>query len=279
MKLIKKIFEFYVYSNLHVSIAIWSLSMITGSYFGVEARSASLFIGISTFVSYNGIRFFKYKTALLKKEMHVWFSKNSILLVILNSLLIIQLIQFVIKLSAIELKILFPFIVFTLLYMLPFMKFNGQRYSLRKIPGFKIFCIGISWAGLITFFPLVNHFELKGTGISLFFMQQFLFIVVLILPFDIRDMDFDAEDLKTIPMVLGVKWSKRIAMILLLIVNVVSVCVFEDKEVVVLFLMSLLLGGFVWCSKRNQSKYYASFWVEGIPIIWLVLLFLIDFLI
>jgi hypothetical protein len=53
---------------------------------------------------------------------------------------------------------------------------------------------------------------------------------------------------------------------------------FKDEitaaRIVVLIVISVLTGLFVSFSKINQGKYYSSFWVEGLPILWLVLLLL-----
>ena len=278
MKFFLIILEFYIYSNIHVALSVWSMSMITGRYFSIDTSSTSLFLALSTFVSYNGIRFLKFKTELLRKEINSWFSHHLKLLIGLILISIIKIIELVAQLSLVELGILFPFVAFTMLYMIPIIKIKGHSYSLRKIPRFKIFCISISWVGLVAFFPLAKSSLHIGFEEIIFFIQQFVFILVLTLPFDIRDMNFDPKELKTIPIVLGVYKTKLLAIVLLLAMNIISFSFFNYREFIVMFFVSFLLGVLVLNSRRKQSKYYASFWIEGIPILWLLLSYVFDFI-
>jgi hypothetical protein len=254
------------------------MAMLTGLYFSVNTNLSSLFLALSTFFSYNAIRFLKYKTGVLKDEIYSWFYNHYKFLIVLNLIVLFKIIEFVFQLSLVEWEVLFPFAIFTVLYMLPVMKFKQGSYSLRKIPGLKIFCIAISWAGLVIFFPLVQNSVPIDVEVFLFFIQQFIFVLVLTLPFDIRDIDFDSKELKTIPMVVGLDKTKRIALFLLLAINVVFIGVFSFREVVVLFFISLLLAVLIWNSERNQSKYYASFWIEGVPILWFITLYLCNYI-
>jgi hypothetical protein len=252
------------------------MTMVTGSYFNLDTNSSSFFLALSTFVSYNSICFLKYNSGLLKAAMHSWISSHYILLILLNLIASIKVVVFVFQLSLVELLVLFPFAILTVLYMLPVFSFKGISYPLRKIPGLKIFCIAISWAGLVTFFPLVEKAVPIGIDSVLFFVQQFIFVLVLTIPFDIRDMNFDAKELKTIPFIFGLDTTKRIAFFLLLTINIVSVVFFNFNEVIVLCFISLVLTILIWNSESRQSKYYASFWVEGIPILWFATLYLFD---
>lgn len=270
----RKLFQFYIHSNIHVSIAVWSMAMITGLYFGIDTKLSSIFLALSTLVSYNVIRFLKYKTGLLNNDMNSWFSHHFKLLLVLNLIAFFKVIQFVFALSLVELLTLLPFTTVTVFYMLPIIRFNGSSYSLRKIPGVKLFCIAASWAGLVAVFPLVTNVVSLSVEMLLFLVQQFLFVIVLTLPFDIRDMNSDSRQLKTIPIVLGLRRTKILTMVLLVVINVISIRVFNLKEVLVLFFISFLLGMLVLSSGRKQSKYYASFWVEGIPIFWFLTLYL-----
>jgi len=274
MNSFKKVFEFYIQSNLHVAIAVWCLSMITGLYFNIDAYSSALFLGLSTFVAYNTITFQKYRAAAIKKEVKTWFYSNRKLLFILNFLALYKLVTLVFYIHYISLIAIFPFILLTALYMLRIIKIKGQRYSLRSIPGLKIFSIAISWAGLVTFLPLIENSVVLGARTWIFFIQQFLFVLALALPFDIRDMDFDMSNLKTIPLVLGLKKTKYFAILILLSITVNSFFAFGSHLSVIFAITNTVLALFIWCSKKGQAKYYASFFIEAVPIFWFLLLYI-----
>lgn len=99
----------------------------------------------------------------------------------------------------------------SLLYALPLQKI-GISFRLRDIPFLKIFLIAFSWSATSTFIPALeakNLFILFDNYTWKFFVAQFLFILFITLPFDMSDMKNDkAQNLKTIPLLFGMKTSK-----------------------------------------------------------------------
>ena len=94
------------------------------------------------------------------------------------------------------------------------------------------------------------------------------------LPFEVRDLEFDNPKLSTIPQKLGVKNSKILGIVLLILFFLLEFLKDEINEtfIVKLFIISVITGLFVGFSKIEQNKYYSSFWVEGLSILWLILL-------
>jgi 4-hydroxybenzoate polyprenyltransferase len=94
----------------------------------------------------------------------------------------------------------------SLAYVLPFLK--GKR--LRDLPYLKIIIISLVWAFVCVVLPT----SIVGRGWalpeSLMFLEKALFIFALTIPFDIRDMKWDAETgVKTIPLSIGIEKAKR----------------------------------------------------------------------
>lgn len=265
MKKIKSLFEFYIHGNIHVALSVWSMAQITGLYFDFSPGKSSLFLALATFLSYNFIRYVKYKNKDLQNHLYAWFSLNKTILLWINVLVGIAFVYLVFQFNLQALLVLIPFGVATLLYMLPVLKWKGTTYSFRKIPGFKIFCIAISWSGVVVFFPIQVHSMELGSLSMLFFLLQFLFVLLLTLPFDIRDVNFDDNGLKTIPQWLGLNYSKILGFSITLIIAFLQLHYFYKTAVIMLF-GTILASLFLFFSKPNQSKYYASFWVEAVPI-------------
>ena len=94
------------------------------------------------------------------------------------------------------------------------------------------------------------------------------------LPFEIRDLKFDSTQLITIPQKMGVKQTKILGFLMLLIILILEFFKNEftlvNTTILVLILVATL--AFLLYSKINQGKYYSAFWVEGLPVLWLVLL-------
>jgi len=42
-------------------------------------------------------------------------------------------------------------------------------------------------------------------------------------------------------------------------------------------LIAIIIGCFVVVCKKNQTKYFSSFWVESVPIFWLLIVMLINY--
>ena len=105
-------------------------------------------------------------------------------------------------------------------------------------------------------------------------VQRFLIVVVLILPFDIRDVKYDAISLQTIPKKIGVKNTKRLGLALLLFALTIEFMISPTSLTKSTFMMFFfVIVVFLMRASINQSKYYSSFWVEAIPIFWWLFLF------
>ena len=105
-------------------------------------------------------------------------------------------------------------------------------------------------------------------------IQRYLYVLVLMLPFEIRDLQYDSLKLSTVPQKIGVKGTKLMGMILLVVFFLLEF--FKDEthqiKIIVLLILSILTAVFLLWSSKKQSIYYASFWVEALPVFWLVLM-------
>ena len=96
------------------------------------------------------------------------------------------------------------------------------------------------------------------------------------MPFEIRDLKYDSNDLKTIPQIYGINNSKYISYVLIFIF--ISISVFSNGRSVDLIsdlLISLILIFITHITKENQTKYFSSFWVESLPVYWLIIQFIL----
>ncbi len=267
MKLLNTIFQFYVYSNIHVSISVACLILITGKMFDINTSKESMFMAGATFVAYHLIRYlnrFKYgKKHLLEEFSNQYKTEIKVLLFIVGLSSFYLMVCFELE----QLIKLFPFGILTLLYAFGFVNVNGVKYSLRYIPVVKIFVIAFVWAGVSVFFLL----DLSAKTL-VFFLQMMLFVLALTIPFDIRDLFFDEHQIKTIPVLIGVKKTKIIGiffMILSVIIHYMFAFSFFNEYLLIAVILALL----IMFSSPKQSKFYASFWVEGIPFLWYLLIF------
>jgi hypothetical protein len=176
-----------------------------------------------------------------------------------------------------SLLILFPFAFMTFFYAIPLFKIGKLEVSFRNFPMIKIFSIAIAWAGISVFFPLYEANYQFTSAVYLEFLQRILILLAITIPFDIRDIAADAKSLKTLPQILGVNFSKVLGILLLF--GFILMEIFKENftyfGLLVVILVSIITSLFLWFSSPNKSRYYTSFWVESIPIVWLGLLIFI----
>ena len=101
--------------------------------------------------------------------------------------------------------------------------------------------------------------------------QRYLFVIAATLPFEIRDLKLDHPNLSTWPQRWGVKNTKIFGFILLIFFLFLEALFSFSSSYEIISIIAILLMAFILMSKKEQSKYFSSFWVEGIPILWLLL--------
>jgi hypothetical protein len=262
----KNIFKFYINASFHVALAVVCLSDITIQNFEVPRNyKLLLFIFCATITGYN---FVKY--AGIAKLQHLSLAKNLRQIQIFSFIAFIGLVFLAFFQSVSVLLFAGVFGLFTLLYALPLF---GNNTNLRDLTGLKIFVIAFVWAGVTVLLPLADHVNLWKWDVGVVFLQNFLLVLALILPFEIRDLQFDLAQLGTIPQRFGVRGTK--------IAGLMLTCIFVLLEffkqhtikanTISLIFVAILLIILIRYSNTRQSKYYASFWVESVPIFWWML--------
>jgi len=100
-----------------------------------------------------------------------------------------------------------------------------------------------------------------------------LFVIAITIPFDIRDIDYDVSELKTLPQQLGIYKTKLFGSSLLLIfILLENLKPIDERQLISSILIAAISGLLLHFSTSKQSKYYSAFFVESLPIIWYLLL-------
>ena len=271
MKGLKIILEFYLNASIHVALAVFAFLRITEIYFELPFnQNLDYFIFFGTITGYN---FVKYAGVAKLHHRSLTSSLKVIQVFSLGCFLIMCYYATQIKLRTLIVSI--PFNILTVLYAVPFL--SGFGKNLRQISYLKIIIVAFVWAGFTVLLPLVDARLSLNVSAVILFIQRFLLVVVLILPFDIRDVKYDAISLQTIPKKIGLVQTKRLGLLLLILALILEY-LFESSATLntlfMLFFFMVVL--FLMRSKIEQSKYYSSFYVEALPIIWW--LFILGFL-
>jgi len=273
MLFLKRLFVFYINSSIHVALAVCSLTWITLLSLNLPLDNNLLFfIFFASITGYNFIKYFE-----LAKFHHGRLERWLKQIQIFSLFCFIALVYLIFQLKFKTLLYFGLFGIITFLYAIPFLPkkllFDSSK-NLRAISGLKIYIIAFVWAGITVIIPLVNIGQTVNADIILIFTQRFIYIIVATLPFEIRDMQFDNLKLATIPQKTGVKLTKIIGAFLMVLFFLIEFLKDKTshKEVLITFMVSVLTILFLLFSKIEQSKYYSSFWLEGLPILWLLLM-------
>ncbi|WP_290702137.1 hypothetical protein [Lacinutrix sp.] len=273
MRIIKQLFDFYLNSSIHVALAVYSLSWITLREFNIlYDENILFFIFFATITGYNFVKYFG-----IAKFHHRSLTDALKAIQVFSLICFVLLCYYTFQLPLITLGYIAIFGLVTFLYAIPFIPKNfylDNQQNLRAISGLKVYIIALVWAGVTVFLPLINNDFDWNVDVYITAFQRFVFVIVLMLPFEIRDLKYDSIKLATIPQRIGVKLTKIIGSLLLLFFFFVEF--FKDFSTYLnnignLILVCLTLFFLIFANKK-RNRYYSSFWVESIPIIWLLII-------
>ena len=264
MKYLKNAFELYINSSIHVSLAVVAFTLISFlEHHLIIDWNLILFI---FFASVTGYNFVKYSG--IASLHHLSLTRNLRIIQIFSLICFLALVYFTFLLKKEVIIATAIMGAFTIFYAVPIL---GKGKNLRSLSGLKIFIIALVWAGSSAILPLINEGKYLEIDILVDFLQRLMLVLVLTLPFEIRDLRFDEETLGTIPQRLGTFMTKVFGTILLFIIFSIELVQksFSSDEFLALFIALILTGIFLWSTNENQKKYYCSFWVEGVPVFYL----------
>ena len=271
MKKLISIFDFYIKSSLHLSFCVLSLILITCIRFDLDFSYALIVcVFCATIVVYN---FIKYASTL----PYYFFTKNAPIKKIKTISFVSGFFLFISVFFLNSNTILLGFMLFVLCltYVIPF---NRSSINIRNYSKIKIFIVAFCWAGATILMPFSENISVDLIVVIWQFIQRFIFIIVYTLPFEIRDLEYDSINLKTIPQVIGINNTKILAYLLLIIFCIMGFFI-ESNESKFLFsdiIIAFITAIFIFNTKIDQSRYYTSFLIEGLPIYWLIVILIIE---
>jgi hypothetical protein len=263
MKLLKQIFDFYLNSSIHVALSCYALVHITFHVFHIQYdEPMALFVFFGTIVGYN---FVKYDALVRVKRNPIGMQLKVIAVFSFISVILVGYYFF--HLKRITQIVSVGIFVITALYTLPFFP---NRKNARNWAGVKIYIVAMCWVGATLVLPLINAGLPSTLDFFIKCLQRFILVFVLILVFEIIDLANDDPHLQTVPQTIGVKWTKYLGFLLLIPFWVLEVFIatFNYHDAIINLIMVLVLMLFIAFANPNRSKYYTSFWVESVPILW-----------
>lgn len=251
MHFLKRLFDFYVNSSVHVAIAVTCLVFITD--FSNDLCKHFVYpitVFFATIIAYN---FLKYYGIFFKSKGQ--YKKYYAIIIVT----LISSVGFLFTFLMLKRIIQIPIVIAGLLVLIyPF---------LRKYGWLKIFLVSFVVTIISVYIPFILVKPvLLDFYISL--IQRFFILISLLIPFEILDSKTDAISLQTLPQKFGIKTAKLFGILL-----VIPYMLFEFLKVNYSFVVlpiGMITVLSIYFSSLERNKYYTSFWVESIPIFWLL---------
>ena len=201
----------------HILLAVFSFVFLYGLHNHYQgAFTYSLTIAFGIIGVYNAHRLWKFKKGRLPIEIHLWtLSNRKSILFFALSMLLSAMTLYVIFFSS---NIVQNIGAFICLIISVFYVKRIKSFSLREIPYLKVFFVIAIWFMLFFVFPYMLFGAAQEWGIG------FMFLFVILIPSDIKDVFFDHEKMRTIPQVFGLNGSIRMIQIVVVTALLMLMC-------------------------------------------------------
>ncbi len=255
MQVLKRLFDFYIQSSIHIGFAVLCLVYVT--VFSNDLVKHSLYPSCVFFGTIIGYNFLKYFEVFTKKNLY----PNRYYGVLGVSILaaIGFLYSFLFLNSGVQIDILIAGL-FVLTY--PF---------LRKLGWLKLFLVSFVVTYITVYIPYQNVNWLP-VDYYVNLVQRFLIILSLLIPFEIMDSKTDDKTLNTLPQIFSVNSIKLFG--ILLVIPFILLEFIKSSPSYLVLPIGIITVLFIDFTEWNRNKYYTSFWVESVPILWWLMLFI-----
>lgn len=217
-------------------------------------------IFFATLLDYNFHRFWSIHNnpEAVGIEKFKWATEHQGLL---KTLILISLSGLAAALFFVSVKILLVLIllaVIPLVYSFPFSGKEKNKSPLLKITGLKTIMIALAWAVATVFIPVLQTGNsITFSHVLLLFLERFMFIFAIAIPFDIRDLQFDVHSrMKTIPIVFGEKSALKVSNIALLLSLLIAAYHYQGLNMIFIlpaYLFSII-STFIFINNKAIKK-------------------------
>lgn len=263
-----QIVNFYLHASFHVSFAVLALVQMTFYFCHLPFDPVvSLMAFSGTLFSYN---FIKYANVVYSQRKTLSARLKTIVFVSIIALAVGSICFLYLNTKA-QIATL-SLLVLAILYAVPI---NKNIPNLRNLAGLKVYIVCICWAAVTLLVPIYNAGMDVSIDIVLKLIQRFTLVLILIGIFEIVDLQFDDAKLRTLPQTLGIDRTKLFLFLLLVPFFVLEFFKvgFQPIQAWNSLGIVVLTSFFIWQASPKRTKFYTLFWVESVPIVWYLMVF------
>ncbi len=228
------------------------------------------FITFSTIFIYGFQRLLKIELKINTQGERVrWMASNKKLVIVILAITISASLYlfFTFWEDALWIFIISAFFSFFYVWEVPGLK--GK--NLRDIPGIKIYIIALIWVLVCSLLPVLVDSHPITTQILWLFISHFLFMVSIIIPFDIRDIHLDEDTKKTIPQVIGELRARYLSIALLVSSQIILFLEYKNMGSLIFAFISIII---LYKANSKRHDMYFSALTDGLLILQTLLLWI-----
>ena len=278
---IKRLSEFLLFGSFFIASCAVAFSMETNIMLGLPFNSFSFYCFIfgATLVQYN-LHYLIKTNAVEGSERLVWSLRNKklhyILFVFGCVLIIYSLFNFQLQ----HFFILLILGAISFLYSFPFLPFT-KRKRIKDYGFLKIVTLSLLWT-LVTVWLPVSEWTYDPILYWFIFVKRFVFMFILCLLFDIRDIEIDrTETIKTLAVMWGRKKSYLLSYWLLLFFVLLSIFQYlylpQQGFLIAMLLSSLATYIIIGITKKSNSDFIFLAGIDGMMLLQAILIYLFSF--
>lgn len=273
----KKAWELILFGSIFIASCAVAFCMETNILLGLPLNSFSFysFVFGATLVQYN--LHYLVKTIAVKDSMRLaWSQRNKTIHFILLGIGIILILFSFFSFHLKHFIVLLCLGGVAFLYSFPFLPF-GKKRRIKDYGFLKIVTLALLWTLVTVWFP-VNKMGYDPYLFSFVFAKRFVFMLVLCLLFDVRDIEIDSkEKINTLAVMIGKKKAYSVSYLLLIVFVIFSFAqyfYFPQTG----FLMAMLVSAMgtyatIEFTKKNNSDLIYLAGIDGMMLLQAMLVY------
>ena len=165
-------------------------------------------------------------------------------------------------------------VLMVLVYGVPL---GNNRSNLRNAVGrWKVYWVALAWSWGTAIWPVLGDRIDLGLTLAVFALH-FLWVLVLMIPFEVADLSTDPADLSTWPRYWGwrpLRWAGVVGSVIWCL----GMCVLAPEAFPVFVLTALVLIVVLLRTSPDRPRIWVDFWVDGLPVLPMLLWMIWDYL-
>jgi hypothetical protein len=256
-----------------------SLTAATQAVFGMWQWQVPLFVLFATVPAYYYMRVMKWMAApqFRHGDLYEWVKAHHKPLMRFNFLMTLGALW---TFSQLNLNAKLALIVPALLVLFYSFPSGGRNVGIRQVPGMKLWLISLLLVFITVALPIIASGMVFSQKVLWHALQRLFFVMAVAIAFDIRDVESDTPEMKTIPQRFGVKGSRLIAFSLLAFYDISLLIQFFTGSflslpvLLALVVPSEMAALLIYLIAQPRSSLFYSLWMDAALVAWFPLLYL-----